>query len=144
MLDLGTGSGVVGIAAAKAGAGKVMVCDIDPFALDASSANALLNNVAIDLLDDLERLTERVDLLIAADVLYDCDNLPWLTDLQHYADEILIADSRIRDKRLFSDYLHIAQRRATTVPDLDEYREMSHVNIYYWANHPKSVYLTSS
>ena len=136
VLDLGAGSGVVGIAAAKAGAANVIACDIDPFALDASCTNASLNGVTIDLLNNLARLPERVDLLIAADALYDRDNLPWLTGLHHYADEILIADSRIRDKTLFSDYQHVAEQQATTIPDLDELKEFGDVSIYYSTNHP--------
>ncbi len=136
VLDLGAGSGVVGIAAAKAGATSVIACDIDPFALDASSVNAALNSVDISLLQNLEKLPSKVDLLIAADVLYDRDNLSGLDKLNRYADEILIADSRIRDKTVFQDYRHIAERRATTIPDLDESKEFGEVSIYYRANHP--------
>ncbi|WP_246710436.1 class I SAM-dependent methyltransferase [Martelella soudanensis] len=47
VIDYGTGSGLVAIAAAKAGAKEVFACDIDPLALEASSINADLNGVAI-------------------------------------------------------------------------------------------------
>ncbi|WP_085986545.1 class I SAM-dependent methyltransferase [Martelella mediterranea] len=47
VIDYGTGSGLVAIAAAKAGAGAVIACDIDPLALEAASMNAALNGVAI-------------------------------------------------------------------------------------------------
>lgn len=46
MLDLGTGSGVLAIAAAKAGACNVIATDIDPIAVDVAQENARLNNVA--------------------------------------------------------------------------------------------------
>jgi len=130
VLDLGAGSGVVAIAAAKTGASRVIACDIDPHALDACEANARLNDVTIEMLDNLEHLDSRVDLLIAADVLYDRDNLPWLESLQEYADEVLIADSRIRDKSLFNQYDLIDELKATTIPDLDELKEFGDVSIY--------------
>ncbi|MDX1599342.1 MAG: 50S ribosomal protein L11 methyltransferase, partial [Marinobacter sp.] len=46
VLDFGSGSGVVAIAAAMAGAAEAIACDIDPAALDAAAANAQLNNVS--------------------------------------------------------------------------------------------------
>lgn len=46
MLDLGTGSGVLAIAAAKAGACNVIATDIDPIAVDVAQENARLNKVA--------------------------------------------------------------------------------------------------
>ncbi|MBT4161116.1 MAG: methyltransferase [Gammaproteobacteria bacterium] len=131
VLDLGAGSGVVAIAAAKAGAARVIACDIDQHALDACRANAELNHVSLEILDDLAKLDQKVDLLIAADVLYDRENLPWLDTLVDYADEILIADSRIRDKSLFDRYDLIDEQQATTVPDLDELKEFGEVSIYY-------------
>lgn len=130
VLDLGAGSGVVAIAAAKTGASRVIACDIDPHALDACGVNTRLNDVTMEMLDNLEHLDGRVDLLIAADVLYDRDNLPWLESLQQYADEVLIADSRIRDKSLFNQYDLIDELQATTIPDLDELKEFGDVSIY--------------
>jgi ribosomal protein L11 methyltransferase len=46
VLDYGCGSGILGIAAAKLGAGAVDAIDIDPQALDAARANARTNEVA--------------------------------------------------------------------------------------------------
>lgn len=43
LVDVGTGSGVLGIAAAKLGAKKVMMTDVDQVAVDASIHNVLLN-----------------------------------------------------------------------------------------------------
>lgn len=45
VLDLGCGSGILSIAAAKLGAGIVISTDLNPEALDATLANALRNNV---------------------------------------------------------------------------------------------------
>ena len=104
VLDLGCGSGVVSIAAAQAGAQRVIACDIDPHALTATRINATANHVQVELLDDLHGLSEPVDLIIAADVLYDRENLEWLDVLGNYGREILIADSRIRDRSVFHEY----------------------------------------
>lgn len=46
MLDLGTGSGVLAIAAAKSGRLAVTATDIDPIAIDVARSNAVLNGVA--------------------------------------------------------------------------------------------------
>ena len=59
VLDLGAGSGVVAIAAAMTGASRVIACDLDHHALDASRINAEANGVSVELLDDLEALDER-------------------------------------------------------------------------------------
>ncbi len=50
VLDIGCGSGILGIAAAKLGAKKVVAIDIDKVAVDVAKNNAKLNN-EIDLID---------------------------------------------------------------------------------------------
>ena len=47
VIDYGSGSGLVAIAAAKAGAVSVVACDIDPLALEATRINAALNGVVV-------------------------------------------------------------------------------------------------
>ncbi len=130
VLDFGCGSGVVAIAASKAGAARVVACDIDSDALLATRANAEANDVAIALHDDFNTLQEAFDLIVVADVLYDRSNLPWLDTFIHRADDILIADSRIKN---FSHpgYQRIALIEATTLPDLDEMDEFRQVSIYH-------------
>ena len=61
VLDCGCGSGLVGIAAAKAGARSVLCCDTDPLALIASQYNAERNGVDISVTD--EWMGEAADLL---------------------------------------------------------------------------------
>jgi predicted nicotinamide N-methyase len=131
VLDLGCGSGVVAIAAAKAGARRVIACDIDPNAITATMANAEANDVTLEYLDDLNALEGRVDLIIAADVLYDRENLAWLDILGRFGTEVLIADSRIRDRSVFDDYVLVREIQATTVPDLDELKEYGQVRLYH-------------
>ena len=48
VLDFGAGSGLVAIAAAKAGAARVLAADIDHFAAAAIAANAALNQVKVE------------------------------------------------------------------------------------------------
>ncbi|GHC73972.1 50S ribosomal protein L11 methyltransferase [Limoniibacter endophyticus] len=86
VLDFASGSGLVAIAACKAGAKSVTGCDIDPFAEIAAFLNAQLNQIAFDFrLDDLVGRDEGWDVLLAGDVFYDramADHIsPWLSDL---------------------------------------------------------------
>lgn len=73
VLDLGAGSGLVGIAAARAGAAHVLAADIDPFCQPAIALNADLNDVRIEVtLDDLlDRPPPAVDVVLAGDVWYE-------------------------------------------------------------------------
>jgi len=73
VLDLGAGSGIVGIAAAKAGAAKVYAADIDPYAISAIELNAALNGVTIHaMLADLTKgEPPEVDLICVGDLFYE-------------------------------------------------------------------------
>jgi predicted nicotinamide N-methyase len=51
VVDFASGSGIVGIAAVKAGAARVLAADIDPFCGAALALNAEANGVAIDFTD---------------------------------------------------------------------------------------------
>lgn len=129
VLDFGTGSGVVAVAAALAGAGRVIACDLDPAALDAAAANAGLNGVTLEYCRDWNRRPESVDLVTAADVLYDPENRPLLGVFLGTAPEVLLADSRVRhlgDAR----YEEQAVIEARTWPDLNEFEEFNRVRIY--------------
>lgn len=48
LLDVGCGSGVLAIAAARLGYGPLVAVDDDPFAVDVTRANAIANGVALD------------------------------------------------------------------------------------------------
>lgn len=65
VLDYGCGSGVLAIAAAKLGAGRVAATDIDSAALDAARSNALSNAVAIDVRNPADLEHERFDVVVA-------------------------------------------------------------------------------
>ncbi len=78
VLDLATGSGIVALAAARAGATHVLAVDIDPVAALAVSANAAANDLAVETLtaDLLDGPPPTVDVVLAADVLYARDMAP--------------------------------------------------------------------
>jgi predicted nicotinamide N-methyase len=72
VLDFGTGSGLVAIAAAKAGAESVLACDIDPIALEAVKLNAEINQVEIEYTsDDLIGTDRGWHTLLVADMCYE-------------------------------------------------------------------------
>jgi predicted nicotinamide N-methyase len=129
VLDFGSGSGIAGLAAARAGAARVVCCDLDPLALKACRANARANAVQIETLDDLHASTERFELILAADVLYDRANLPLLALLQTRAERILLADSRMRDLA-HPGFTRITELQACTLPDLAEPDEFRRVALY--------------
>ncbi|MEB3753449.1 class I SAM-dependent methyltransferase [Acinetobacter sp. MD2(2019)] len=128
VLDFGSGSGVVAIAAKLAGAKRVICCDIDPISLAACHANAQLNAVELEYLDDLYR-AEPVDVLLAADVLYDQCNRFFLDDFLKITQNVWVADSRVRHFD-HPNYVKMMEKQATTWPDLDEAKEFNLVSFY--------------
>ena len=98
VLDVGTGSGLVAIVAAQAGAERVSAVDIDPFAEAAVGLNARANRVRLaystrDLLDDPP---PAVDVLLAADTWYEGPVaerfMPWLRASAAAGVRVLIGD----------------------------------------------------
>lgn len=59
VLDVGTGSGILAIAAAALGAERVVACDIDPIACETARENCVLNDV-IDRVEVTDRLLEEL------------------------------------------------------------------------------------
>ena len=76
VLDLGAGSGLVAIAAAKAGATPVIAADADAFSACAVALNAAVNGVHVafvtaDLLDGPRSLEPHCDVVLAGDLFYE-------------------------------------------------------------------------
>ncbi|MBZ9865817.1 50S ribosomal protein L11 methyltransferase [Mesorhizobium sp. CA15] len=98
VLDLGAGSGLVGIAAAKAGARAVIAAEIDRNGIVALRLNAQANGVAIQTRD--EDLTDGppppVDLVLAGDVFYAQDvgqrMMPFLDRCLAAGIDVLVGD----------------------------------------------------
>jgi predicted nicotinamide N-methyase len=73
VLDFGAGSGLVAIAAAKAGAVHVLAAEIDHFAAAAIAMNATLNDVAVTVTtaDVIDTADPRWQVVVAGDVCYE-------------------------------------------------------------------------
>lgn len=99
VLDFASGSGLVAIAAAKAGAAHVTASDLDAFAVSAIGLNAAANGVAdriVAVRDDLIGGDPGGDLVLVADIFYERDTAArvtdWLSNLHARGAEILIGD----------------------------------------------------
>ncbi|MBA1193563.1 methyltransferase [Pseudomonas entomophila] len=135
VLDVGAGSGIAAIAAARAGAREVVACDLDPLALRACQANAALNGVELHYREDFFAHLDGFDLILAADVLYDRANLPLLDQFPLRGRDTLVADSRVRD----FDHRHyraLGTLHALTLPDLAEPHEFRRVSLYHASGEP--------
>jgi predicted nicotinamide N-methyase len=97
VLDFASGSGLVAVAAMKAGAAEVIACDIDPFAIAAIGVNAQANGVAVTpLAADIVGQDEGWDAVLAGDICYEQDLaarvIEWLLALSNRGATVLIGD----------------------------------------------------
>jgi predicted nicotinamide N-methyase len=97
VLDFAAGSGLVAIAAAKAGARSVVAAEIDRFAAAAIALNAGLNDVVLPVtLEDVVGSAGPWDLVLAGDVCYERPMAErvtaWLRDLVKRNIEVMIGD----------------------------------------------------
>jgi predicted nicotinamide N-methyase len=98
VLDFASGSGLVAIAAMRAGATKAYAADIDGFALEAMALNAGLNGVRIDPVAEnvLGRFDIEADVILAGDIFYDREIaaavLAWLKAWRERGASVLVGD----------------------------------------------------
>ncbi len=95
VLDLASGSGLVALAAARAGAAQVTAVDVDPHSADAVALNAGLNDLAVEfvLADLLDGPPPDADVILAGDVCYDRDMTPRvLAWLERFSGRVLLGD----------------------------------------------------
>lgn len=97
LLDFATGSGLVAIAAMKAGASHAIGADIDPFCAAAVKLNTTANNVSVDFVaDDLIGRDDGWNVVLAGDVFYSkpfADALiPWFEALTARGATVLVGD----------------------------------------------------
>ena len=132
VVDFGSGSGVVAIAAALAGAKQSIAVDIDPNALVASASNAELNECHVGLCNDLAHLNidQANSVILISDVFYDAENIPLLESFINSFKSVIIADSRVTPSNLEGVY-ETARYASCTIPDLDESRAFNSVGIYH-------------
>lgn len=115
VLDFGAGSGLVGIAAALAGAAKVWAIEPDPLAHSAMVLNAEANGAVLN--SWTEPTLPQVDIVLAGDVFYDAAvaqrTLPILATATDRS-TVLIGDPFRRDLPLE----HLTPLAEYTVPDM--------------------------
>jgi predicted nicotinamide N-methyase len=100
VLDLASGSGLVAIAAIKAGAVHAVANDIDRFALPAIALNASANGVSLEM-ETVDRLNPEAahaafDVVLAGDIFYERDTaaraLAFLQHVQRQGAVVLVGD----------------------------------------------------
>ncbi|HEX5998419.1 MAG TPA: 50S ribosomal protein L11 methyltransferase [Hyphomicrobiaceae bacterium] len=98
VLDLGSGSGLAGIAAMKAGAARVLAADTDPFAAAAVALNAAVNGVKVESTADdlLAAPPTRFDVILVGDLFYERALaervLPFLDAARRQESSVLVGD----------------------------------------------------
>lgn len=98
VVDFAAGSGIVAIAAMKAGAAHALAADIDSFCGPAIALNAAANGVAVDFTDAdlLEAPPPAVDVILAGDICYEKPLaervMGWLTAARTAGTQVLIGD----------------------------------------------------
>ncbi len=97
VMDVASGSGLVAIAAMKAGATATLAIDIDAFASHAATLNAELNDVRLETsnADPVGKPTD-AEVILVGDLFYDRDLAPrvlaWLIEQQATGKTVLIGD----------------------------------------------------
>jgi predicted nicotinamide N-methyase len=98
VLDVGSGGGLVAIAAARAGAGDVTAVDVDPFAEAALALNARANRVRLRVVirDLLDEPPPDVEVLLCGDTWYESPLAaritPWLSAAAAGGTRVLAGD----------------------------------------------------
>jgi len=98
VVDFAAGSGLVAIAAMKAGAASALGADIDGYCAMAVALNAEANGVAVDFTDAdlLQAPPPAADLITAGDICYEKpmaeQALAWLRSAHHAGARVLIGD----------------------------------------------------
>jgi predicted nicotinamide N-methyase len=115
VVDLGTGSGVVAVAAAMAGARSVVGVDSDPTALCAVQLNARQNRVCVDVAPEIP---DPWDVLVASDFLYEPANRDRLIELASGEGSVLVSDPERPSSPRFPNE-PLCRVSACTVPDVD-------------------------
>lgn len=125
--DLASGSGLVAIAAAQAGAAHVVANDVDPFAAAAIGLNARANRSRIDvsLRDALDDAPPDVDVVLTGDAWYNAELagrvLPWLRRAGTAGIDVIVGDPG-RSYLPTDELESIATYEVRTTSDLEDLR----------------------
>ena len=135
-LDFGSGSGLVAIAAAKAGARRVLAADIDRFAAAAIALNAEANGVALDITtDDIIGREGDWDAILIGDMCYERPLaerlLDWLGERARAGALVLMGDPG-RTYFPKTGVEKLATYRVQTTRELED-REIRETSVYRYA-----------
>jgi len=130
VLDIGAGSGLVALAAAKAGAATVLAADIDAFACAAIRLNAAANNCVVAVTqDDVIGTNGAWDVILVGDLFYERPLaerlLAWLAPLSAVA---LLGDPG-RNYFPKTDVEKLANYSVQTTRDLED-REIRETGVF--------------
>jgi predicted nicotinamide N-methyase len=134
VIDFATGSGLVAIAAMRAGAAHALASDIDPFCSAAVGLNAQANDVAVEFTDAdlLETWPPAVDLILAADICYEKPMaeavMAWLGAARTAGTRVLIGDPG-RSYFPKSGLVQLAEYRIPTSRELED-AEIKHTAVW--------------
>jgi predicted nicotinamide N-methyase len=133
VLDFGSGSGLVAIAASKAGAERVMAADIDDFAqatikLNAAANGAIIGTTTADLIDS----DGNWRIILVGDMCYERPLaerlLAWLSDRARHGARVLLGDPG-RSYFPKDGVQKLETYRVLTMRDLED-REIRETSVY--------------
>ena len=122
VLDLASGSGLVGIAAMKAGAASVLAADIDAFALAAIAINAAANGCDIKTTDKdlLNGAPQDFDVILVGDLFYEKETAQrCMAFLRQSSADIVIGDPE-RSYLPKESLISVAQYQVPLSRDLED------------------------
>lgn len=135
VLDFACGCGIAAIAAGKAGAARVMACDIDPLAQAALRLNAALNGVTVEdvgIVVKLEKPFKGADVILAGDVCYQqamsAAVTRWLRLCAEAGTQVLLADPG----RAWVPQEGLKERARYDVPTLLELEDTESRKVTVW------------
>ena len=130
VLDFGSGSGLVAIAAKKAGAARVLAADIDTFAAAAIALNAQANDVAIEITrDDVIGRSGDWDTILIGDMCYERPLAERLLDWLRAQDALVLLGDPGRSYFPKSGVEKLATYRVQTTRELED-REIRETSVY--------------
>jgi len=110
LLDVGCGSGVVAIAAARLGFAPVYAVDLDPVAIEVTRGSARVNDVAVEtaVADALTDALPSVDVAVANVLLRPVERILALLDAQ----EVITSGYLVGERPAHAGWRHVETREA--------------------------------
>lgn len=133
VLDFGSGSGMIAIAAMKAGASRVLAADIDKFAMASIGLNSVANSVAVEISStDVIGTAGEWQTVLVGDMCYERPLaerlLAWLHEIAATGATVLLGDPG-RSYFPKSGVEKLATYRVQTTRDLED-REIRETSVY--------------